>query len=134
MAITVDPDDTSYDLAELRLDNEVIICEDFDFEVSTENNTKTTTNSRDPYRYAGGKNEYSWSANGIAPQYIKLLRQYQNKRTNFPVSIYAYGDEGEYREIATLLHCRIESISPAMDDEGLNVDIEGIALGIKDPR
>ena len=43
MAITVDPDDNSYDLAELRLDNEVIICEDFDFELSTENNVKTAS-------------------------------------------------------------------------------------------
>ena len=134
MAVTIDPDDNSYDLAELRLDNEVIICEEFEFEISTENNTKATTNSRDPVRYAGGKNEYSWSASGIAPQYMKILRQYQQKRINFPVSIYAYGDEGEYKEVCTLLHCRVESISPSMDDEGLNIDIEGISLGAKDPR
>ena len=134
MSITVDPDDNSYDLAELRLDNEVIICEDFDFEISTENNTKNSTNSRDPYRYAGGKNEYSGSANGIAPQYLKLCRQYQANRQNFPISVYAYGDEGEYKEVGTLLHCRISSISPKMEDEGLGFDLEFDALGFKDPR
>lgn len=134
MSVTVDPDDNSFDLAELRIDNEVIICEDFDYEVSSENNVKTATNSRDPYRYSGGKNEYSWSANGISPEFLKLCRQYQAGRKNFPVSVYAYGDDLEYKEVGTLLHCRIESISPKMDDEGLGFDMEGVALGMKDPR
>ena len=134
MAITVDPDDNSYDLAELRLENEVIICEDFDFELSTENNVKTATNSRDPYRYAGGRNEYSGSANGISPEFLPLCRQYQKNRKNFPISVYAYGDDGDYKEVGTLLHCRVESISPSMEDEGLGFDLEFVALGFKDPR
>ena len=35
MSITINPDDNIYDLGELRLDKEVIVCEDFNVEFSS---------------------------------------------------------------------------------------------------
>ena len=36
MSITINPDDNTYDLGELRLDKEIIVCEDFNVEFSSE--------------------------------------------------------------------------------------------------
>ena len=54
--VTIDPDNNKYDMGELRLDKEPIVSEEFTVDLSSENEVKTATNSRDPYRYAGGKN------------------------------------------------------------------------------
>ena len=132
MSITVDPADNHYDLAELRLDTEVVICEDFNFEISSEPETKTATNSRDPVGYKGGKNEYSFEANGVAPEYLKMLREYQAKQKNFPAGIFNFDDDGDYREVGTLLNCRISSINWSHEDEGSGLDISGVALSFKD--
>ena len=134
MSVTIDPDNNTYDLGELRLDKEVIVCEDFNIEISSESETRTATNSPDPVSYKGGKNEYTWEANGVSPEFTSLLREYQRNRKGFPIGIYNFEENGEYVELLTLLHCRIDSISASQEDEGLSVDVSGTALGIKDKK
>lgn len=134
MSITINPDDNTYDLGELRLDKEVIVCEDFNVEFNTESETRSATNSRDPVGYKGGKNEFTWEANGVSPEFFDLLREYQRNRKNFPVGVFNFNDEGEYRELFTLLHCRIDSLSPSQEDEGLSIDVSGTALSAKDKK
>ena len=63
MSIKIDPDDNTYDLGELRLEKEVIVCEDFNVEFGSESETRSVTSSRDPVGYKGSKNEYKWEAN-----------------------------------------------------------------------
>lgn len=132
MSITIDPNDNHYDLAELRLDTEVVVSEDFNFEISSEPETKTATNSRDPIGYKGGKNEYSFEANGVPPEYFPKLREYQAKRKNFPTGVFNFDDDGDYREAGTLLNCRISSISFSHEEEGSKLDVSGVALSFKD--
>ena len=134
MSVTIDPDNNTYDLGELRLDKEVIICEDFNVEISSESETRTATNSHDPVAYKGGKNEYTWEANGVSPEYYELLRSYQKNRKNFPIGVYNFDADGEYRELSTLLHCRISDLSASQEDEGLGLDVSGTALSIKDKK
>ena len=134
MSVTIDPDNNTYDLGELRLDKEVIVCEDFNVEISSESETRTATNSHDPVSYKGGKNEYTWEANGVSPEFISLLREYQRNRKSFPVGVFNFEENGEYVELLTLLHCRIDSVSASQEDEGLGVDVSGTALGIKDKK
>lgn len=132
MSVTIDPDVTTYDMGELRLDKESIICDEFSVDITTNNETKTPTNSRDPYRYSGGKNEYGWGASGVAPEYLPLLREYQRKRKTFPTGVYNFDDDGDYLEQFVLKYCRIDKISFKNGEDGTTLDIEGIALGIKD--
>lgn len=134
MSVTINPDNNIYDLGELRLGTEVIVCESFSVSISTESETKTVTNSRDPVGYKGGKNEYSFSASGVSPEYFDLLSSYQEKRINFPVTVFNFDDDGEYKEMATLMHCRITSIEDSHEDEGSLLDIEGTALSKKRKR
>lgn len=130
--VRIDPDNNKYDMGELRLDKESIVSEEFSIDLTSNNETKNATNSRDPYRYAGGKNEYSWSASGVAPEHLSLLREYQKSRKSFPTGVYNFDDDGDYEEQFVLKYCRISSVSVSQGDEGLSLDVEGIALGIKD--
>ncbi len=132
MSVTIDPDNNIYDLAELRLDTEVVPCEDFSVTIDSEDEVKTVTNSRDPVSYKGGKNEYSFSASGVSPEYIPLLRSYQRKHKNFPTNVFNFDDDGEYKEVGTLMHCRISSMEISHEDEGTTVSIDGTALKMKD--
>lgn len=130
MSITVDPNDTQYDLAELRLDKEVIQCEDFSIDLESTEDVKTATNSHDPIGYKGGAREYSFEANGIEPVYADLLKEYWKSRKNFTTSTYTFEEDGEYNLQDTLLHCRITSVSISQED-GRSLDISGTALGMK---
>lgn len=134
MSITIDPDDNTYDLGELRLDKEVIVCEDFNVDFSSESETRPATNSRDPVGYKGGKNEYKWEANSVSPEFFSMLREYQRNRRNFPIGVFNFNDDGDYKELFTLLHCRIDSCKPAQEDEGMSIDVSGIALSVKDKK
>jgi len=131
MSITVDPDSKQYDLAEIRLDSEVIVAEEFSVTIETSSDPKTATNSRDPVGYKGGTNEYSFDASGVSLEFLSLLQEYQVKRTSFPVGVFSFDDDGNYEELLTLLHCRITSVEPSADDEGMTLDIEGSALSVK---
>lgn len=130
--VRIDPDNNKYDMGELRLDKESIVSEEFSVDLTSNNETKSATNSRDPYRYAGGKNEYGWSASGVAPEHLSLLREYQKSRKSFPTGVYNFDDDGDYEEQFVLKYCRISSVSVSQGDEGLSLDVEGVALGIKD--
>lgn len=130
--VTIDPDNNKFDMGELRLDKEPIISEEFTVDITSEDETKTATNSRDPYRYAGGKNEYAWSASGVAPEHYPMLREYQKSRKSFPVGIYNFDDDGDYEEQGVLKYCRISSVNRSQGEDGLTLDIEGTALAIKD--
>lgn len=134
MSIKIDPDDNIYDLGELRLDKEVIVCEDFNVEFGSESETRSATGSRDPVGYKGGKNEYKWEANGVSPEFSSILRDYQRNRRNFPIGVFNFNDDGDYKELFTLLHCRIDSCTFTQEDEGMSIDVSGIALSVKDKK
>ena len=127
MSITINPDDNTYDLGELRLDKEIIVCEDFNVEFSSESETRPATNSRDPIGY-------KWEANGVSPEFFSMLRDYQRNRRNFPIGVFNFNDEGDYKELFTLLHCRIDSCTPTQEDEGMSIDVSGTALSVKDKK
>lgn len=131
MSIIVDPNDTSYDLGQLRFKDEAIISEDFDYSVEGGGDVKTVTNSKDPIRYAGSKNEYSWSANGIPPEYHDFLLKMKLNGELFPIGVFNIADDGNYRQKCTLLNAKIESVSVTQDEEGNSLEVSGNALGIK---
>lgn len=134
MSVNIDPDSNQYDLAELRMDDETIICEDFSFDIEAESEPKTATNSRDPIGYKSSKTEYSFEANGISPEYYNLLREYQIKKTSFTVYIFSIGDDGDYHDFATFTHCRVNTLSVKSEDEGMSIDMEGVALSMLDAK
>ena len=131
MAVTIDPTDTQYDLGELRLDKEPIICEEFEYGVESGGDVKNVTNSRDPIRFKGGRNEYTWSANGIDMEYHDLLVKHQLSGTIFPINIFSILENGNYNHKATLRHAKITSVTVNQSEDGFNIDISGNALGIK---
>lgn len=131
MPIKVDPNDTSYDLGQLRFSDEAIISEDFDYSVEGGGDTKTVTNSKDPIRYAGSKNEYSWSANGIPPEYHDFLLRAKLEGKLFPIGVFNILDDGTYRQKCTLLNAKVESVTVSQDEEGNSLEVSGNALGIK---
>ena len=130
LSITVNPNDKQYDLAELRLDKEVVQCEDFSIDLESTEDVKTATNSHDPIAYKGGAREYSFEANGIDPVYGDILKEYWKQRKNFTTSTYNFEEDGEYIEQDVLLHCRITKVSISQED-GRSLDISGVALGMK---
>lgn len=130
--VNIDPNDTSYDLAELRIGDEVIVSEDFSYELESDDDTQTATNSRDPIRYKGGGRSYSWEANGVYPEHREFLEEVWKNHTNFSVTAYTFSDTDlDYKEEVALLNARITNISPQHDDEGTTIDISGIALSMK---
>ena len=84
--VTIDPNNTKFDMGELRLDKDPIISDEFSVDLTTENEAKNSTSSRDPYRYAGGNNEYEWSASGVALEFEDQLIEAKLNRTSFPSS------------------------------------------------
>ncbi|MDO5849312.1 MAG: hypothetical protein Q4P18_07240 [Methanobrevibacter sp.] len=130
MSTVINSDSKQYDLAELRLDDEVIPCEDFSIDLESTEDLKTATNSHDAIAYKGGKREISWEANGVFPEYYPLLKEYWKNRSNFTVSTYNFEENGEYQEADVLLHSRIEKISISQED-GRSLDISGKSLSIK---
>ena len=131
MAVTIDPTDTQYDLGEIRLDKETIICEEFEYGIEANDDVKTVTNSKDPLRFKGGKNSYSWSANGVDMEYHDLLIKHQLARTIFPINVFSILDNGNYNHKATIRHARISSVTVNQSEDGFNIDISGVSLGIK---
>lgn len=131
MAITIDPTDTQYDLGEIRLDKETIICEEFEYGVEADSNVKNVTNSKDPIRYKGGKNSYPWSASGIDMEFHDLLLKHQLAGTLFPINVFSILDNGNYNHKATLRHAKISSVTINQSEDGFSIDISGNALAIK---
>lgn len=133
MPITVNPDDNSHEMGLLRLAEEPLVSNEFSYDIGGGNNVGTATNSQDPVRYKGSKNEYGWSASDIPPEYHDLLIQYKLSKKTFPITIFNYGPDGDYNHLGTLTSARVDSVSVNFGDEGMQLDVEGIALGFDIP-
>ena len=133
MAITVDPDDNSHDMGLLRLEDQELVSNEFEYSIGGANNTRTSTNSSQPIGYKGSKDEFSWSASDIAPEFRSLLIKYKLERKTFPITIFHHGADGAYIHEGTLTHARIDEVTPSYSDEGANLDVSGTALGFDLP-
>lgn len=129
MPITVDPDDNSHDMGLLRLGDEPLVSNEFSYTVGGGNNVGTATNSNNPVRYKGSKNEFSWDANDVAYEYYDFLMEAKLKKTTFPITIFNFGPDGNYNHKGTLTSARIDEVSVSFGDEGMQLDVSGIALG-----
>lgn len=134
MAITVDPDDNSYTKGFLKIEDERIVSNEFEYTVGGGNNTRTGTMSDDPIGYKGSKNEYSWSASDIPMEYKSLFMKYKLNKKTFPIHVFNFGTVGDYHQEGTLLHCRVEEVTVNVSDEGFALDVSGIALGFEDAK
>lgn len=133
MTIIVDPDDNSYDMGLLRIEDQELVSNEFEYSIGGANNTGGGTNSNDPIRYKGNKNEYSWSASDIPPEFKTLLIKYKIEKKSFPITIFHHGPDGNYIHEGTLTHARIDEVTSSYSDEGPNLDISGTALGFDLP-
>lgn len=133
MVIKVDPDDNSHDMGLLRLEDQELVCNEFEYSIGGANNTRGSTNSVNAVGYKGGKNEFSWSASDIAPEFRNLLIQYKLEKKTFPITIFHHGANGAYIHEGTLTHARIDEVTPSYSDEGANLDVSGTALGFDLP-
>lgn len=135
MAITVDPTDNQYDLAEVRLDQETIISNECNLDLGEDGgDPKYATNSEDPYRRSGKKNTVEWGLSDIAPEYYDLLLEYKMSGKTFPIQYYTFGKGGKYNHRVTAVHARVKELNWSYSDDGPTIECSGDALGVEKPR
>ena len=134
MSIVIDPNDNQYDMGFLRLLDEKIISNEFTYTIGGGNETASSTDSGDPYKYKGSKNEYSWDASEVPMEYHDLLIRAKIEKTTFPITVFNHGPLGEYNHKGTLKYARIDEVSVKNGDEGMSLDVSGIALGFELPK
>lgn len=135
MTITIDPADNSHYMAEMRLDSEVIVSNEFNVDLGEDGgDPKTVTNSMDPVRYGSSKNTVNWGASDVDPEYYKMLIEYKLKKKLFPVDVFDFGPDGDYTHTGTLKHAKITEVNKTFGDDGLSIEISGVALGFDMPK
>lgn len=135
MSITIDPNDNSYDMAEMRLDGEPAYPNEFEYSVTEDGGEgKTVTNSKTPIRYGSSRLNVEWSASGLQPEEYNRLMEYKLKGKLFPINVYNFGTDGDYNLVATLNNAKITEVSYNYGDDGVTIDISGSALSIDLPR
>ena len=123
-----------YDMGVFRFEDEYVTSNEFEYAIGGSNETRTATNSSNPTGYKGSKNEFSYSASDIPMEYHDLLIEYKLKKKSFPISVFAFGEGGDYNHKGTLTHARVDEVSVKGSDEGLTLDVSGIALGFELPQ
>lgn len=134
MSIIVDPNDNSYDMGFLRLLDEKIISNEFSYTVGGGNETANSTSSNDPYRYKNSKNEISWDASEVAMEFHDLLMRAKLEKITFPITVFNHGPSGDYNHKGTITYARVDEVSVSAGDEGMSLDVSGVALGFELPK
>lgn len=135
MAITVDPNNNNYDLAEMRLNKETILSNENNVDLSEEGgDVKYVTNSEDPIRRSSKKNTIEWGLSGVEPEYYDLLLEYKLSGKTFPIQYYNFGKGGKYEHKLTLMHAKITELNLSHGDDGSTVDCSGNALSVVKPK
>lgn len=135
MAITVDPTNNQYDLAEMRLDGQTILSNENNVDLSEDGgDIKYVTNSEDGIRRSSKKNTIEWGISGVEPEYYDLLLEYKISGKLFPIHYYNFGKGGKYNPRLTLLHAKITELTLSHGDDGATIDCSGNALGVELPR
>ena len=132
MTIVVDPNDNQYNKGLLRLLDERIISNEFTYTVGGGN--EVATQNGKPYKYKGNVDEFSWDASEVPMEYHDLLMKAKLEKTTFPITIFNYGNGGDYNLIGTLMYCRIDEVAVKSGDDGMSLDVSGIALDFELPR
>lgn len=133
MTTFIDPEDNSHDSGYLKLYEEELYANEFSYTIGGGNETESFTNTNNPARYKGSRDEYSWDASGIAHEFHDLLIEYKLKKKTFPVKVFNRGPDGNVIHKGTLKYCRIDEVSVSQADDGNTVDVSGIALGFELP-
>lgn len=134
MAITVDPTNNQYDMAEMRLDQETIISNECNVDFGEDGgDPKYVTNSEDPSRRSAKKNTYEWGASGVEPEYFDLLLSYKISGKTFPLYLFNFGRGGDYEHMLTLSHAKVKELNWSHGDDGMTIDVSGDALGADQP-
>ena len=58
-----------------------------------------------------------------------FLHKRQVGKLTFPITIFNFGPDGDYNHKGTLTSARIDEVSVSWGDEGMQLDVSGIALG-----
>ena len=135
MAITVDPTNNSYDLAEMRLDGTTILSNENNVDLSEDGgDPKYVTNSESAVRRSSKKDTVEWGLSGVEPEYYDLLLEYKLSGKLFPIQYYNFGKGGKYNHKLTLTHCKVKELTMSHGDDGSTIDCSGDALGVERPR
>lgn len=135
MAIKIDPTDNSYEMAEMRIDSERIYSNEFNMDLGEDGgDTKSVTNSADPIRYGRTKNTYEWGASGVEPEFYDFLVEAKLKKKIFPIGVFRFGPDGDYKAVGTMTNARISEVNFSYGDDGVTLDVSGTALGFELPR
>ena len=135
MAITVDPTNTDYDLAEMRLDGTTILSNENNVDLSEDGgDPKYVTNSESAVRRSSKKDTVEWGLSGVEPEFYDLLLEYKLSGKLFPIHYYNFGKGGKYNPALTLTHCKVKELTRSHGDDGVTIDCSGDALGVERPR
>lgn len=135
MAITIDPEDNSHYMAEIKIGDDVIVSNEFNFDITEEGgDAKYVTNSQDAIRYGSSKNTYEWGASGVEPEFYKLLLQCKLEGKLFTVQIFDFGPDGNYEHQGTMKFAKITELNRSFGDDGVTIDVSGSALSLTPPN
>lgn len=135
MAITVDPTNNSYDLAEMRLDGVTILSNENNVDLDEDGgDPKYVTNSEDAIRRKSKKNNIEWGLSGVEPEYYDILLQYKLSGKTFPIQYFNFGKGGKYNHKLTLQYAKVKSLTLTHGEDGPTIDCSGDALSVEIPR
>ncbi len=135
MAITVDPENNNHYMAEIKLNDDIIVSNEFNFDITEEGgDAKYATNSMEAIRYSSSKNTYEWGASGVEPEFYNLLVQYKLKSKLLTVDVFDFGPDGGYAHQGTMTYAKITEVTRSFGDDGVTIDISGTALGFNLPK
>ncbi|WP_299523257.1 hypothetical protein [uncultured Methanobrevibacter sp.] len=124
-----------YDLAEIRLGDEVIPCNSFKIGYKIKSERQTVTNSYTGVGWKLSEEEYTFEVSEVLPQYFDIIndrwKEQKKDKLSMSVTAYNYVEDGDYEEQCTLYGCIITDIDWEQES-GVKFTVKGEALSKKD--
>ena len=127
----------TYDLAEIRLGDEVIGASNFKLSYKIKAERQTVTSSYTGVGWKLSEEEYSFELGEVLAQYYDIINErWKNQKSDkygMSVSAYNFMENGDYEEQCTLYGCIITDVDWEQES-GVKFTVKGEALTKKDKQ
>lgn len=127
----------TYDLAEIRLGDEVIPTSNFKLSYKIKAERQTVTSSYTGVGWKLSEEEYSFELGEVLPEYYDIINErWKNQKTDkhgMTVTAYNFMENGDYEEQCTIYSCIITDVDWEQES-GVKFTVKGEALTKKDKQ
>ena len=126
-----------YDLAEIRLGDEVIPCNSFKISYKIKSERQTVTNAYTGVGWKLSEEEYTFEISEVLPQYFDAIdERWKSQKTDklsMNITAYNFMENGDYEEQCTIYGCIITDVDWEQES-GVKFTVKGEALTKKDKK